>query len=232
MTDPKHSPSAGPTSGGSVLDPEWEAALRRGQEAEGEAGSVDAELALVHLLRHTREPEALVPEQLDAIWAQIGVELGASVEPAGAPWWRKAWIWWSAPALAAAAVLVVVVLDPGGESDNQADTVAQHSAPERFEAAKAGGDSLAQQGDAASAPSAAPEAAESAARGEAPAAGAGPGGARERASAGASGRSVSPFELSFAKLAPQGHLAIRVSVDQSRAELRSELLANARGGGR
>jgi len=218
MSDPKHSPSANPRQGGSVLDPEWEAALRRGQEAEGEAGSVDAELAFVHLLRHTREPEALAPDQLDAIWSQIGAGLEAEVEAGGSPWWRKAWVWWSAPALAAAAVLVVIVIDPGERAET---TIAQqdHSSEAKAEA-KAEESSPAAEPIAEGAPADA-EARERIATAE-PSIGSGRSG----------GGSKSPFEASFVKLAPHGRMAIRVSVDQSRAQLRSQLLASARGGGR
>ena len=105
MTENKPSPS--------VLDPEWEESLRRGQQEEGEAGSVEAELAFVHLFRHAREPEELSAEQLDKLWTEIEGEIA----PVREAWWRKAWVWWTAPAIAAAAVLVVVVIDPGSAQE-------------------------------------------------------------------------------------------------------------------
>lgn len=231
MTDSKQSPSAATPR---VLDPEWEETLRRGQEAEGESGSVEAELAFVHLLRHAREPEALAPEQLDAIWSAIEAE----VAPAGVPWWRKAWVWWSAPALAAAAVLVVVVLGPGKDD---ATIALQESAAKREDKAE----QRAEQQQSA-APTPAPAATEDARRAGAPLAaelaeesskkesvadeGFAPGGAATGTAG--KGGAGSSFEMSFAKLAPHGRLAIRVGVDQSRDELRSQLLAKARGGGR
>ncbi len=229
MTDSKHSPSAGPPRGGNVLDPAWEEELRRGQEVEGEAGSVDAELAFVHLLRHTREPEALAPEQLDSIWEAIE----ADVAPAGIPWWRKAWVWWSAPALAAAAVLVVVIAKPGDEPAVAVHDKAEDS--EKLEAAPAPASEAvdgANEGTERRIAEAAPdeeEASEQSADDDNQAPGFAVGGGRIR---GGVASNASPFEVSFAKLAPHGRLAIRVGVEQSRDELRSQLLAKARGGGR
>lgn len=230
MTQSNHSTRAGPANPGSgghagnVLDPEWEQALRRGQEAEGEAGSVDAELAFVHLLRHTREPEAISADQLDAIWSQIEAE----VAPAGEPWWRKAWVWWSVPALAAAAVLFVVVVDPSSEADSVAWSDSAPHADERVQQAES---------PSSAAPSEAGMADEEA-ESKADATD------RERKSGAASAtRGIAadavasrddqqaPFKNSFARLAPHGRAAIGVSVDQSRDELRARLLAKARGGG-
>lgn len=225
MTESKHSTRAGPPAGGNVLDPEWEQALRRGQEAEGEAGSVDAELAFVHLLRHTREPEAISVEQLDSIWADIQAE----VAPAGEPWWRKAWVWWSAPALAAAAVLFVVVVDPGSNEPSSVarDDSAAH-ADEQVERAEQPAAATPSEGFADSEVAEAEEAK------------AGPGkdkAASDKSRSAGAGQLATrddqqgAFETSFARLAPHGRAAIGVSVDQSRDELRSRLLAKARGGG-
>jgi hypothetical protein len=233
MTEPKQSPP--------VLDPEWEESLRRGQEEEGEAGSVDAELAFVHLFRHAREPEELSAEQLDAIWRDIEGE----VAPAHVAWWRKAWVWWMAPACAAAAVLLVVVMQPGESEDS---TVARQD--EQLQERK-----LAEAPPPSASPSpsssegvATPKAelAESEAQAEekgattspsrtgAPGgAGLGDGGARSRDIGGEVARVGQPsaLESHFARLAPHGRVALRVSVDVSRDELRDRLLDKARGGG-
>jgi hypothetical protein len=227
MTEPKNSPP--------VLDPEWEESLRRGQEEEGEAGSVDAELAFVHLFRHAREPEELSSDQLDAIWRDIEGE----VAPAHVAWWRKAWVWWMAPACAAAAVLLVVVMQPG---DTENPTVARQD--EQLQERK-----LAE----APPPSASPSPSEGAAtpkaeREESEAkrattssnrsgvpGGVGPGDGAAGATAGIGGvaRSGQPnaLESHFARLAPHGRVALRVTVDASRDELRDRLLDKARGGG-
>ena len=96
-----------------VLSEDWEVALRAGQEAEGLAGSVEDELAVVHLLRHARAPEGLAEARLDAVWADIDAELAAE---APAPWWRRPWTWIGATAFAtaaAAAVLVIVIPNAG-----------------------------------------------------------------------------------------------------------------------
>ncbi len=92
---------------GGVLDPQWEEELRRGQEADGGAGSVDAELAIVHLLRHARQPEALGDEAFDRIWSEVEAEV------APAPWWRRSWVAWGVPSVAvAAAAVALIVLVP------------------------------------------------------------------------------------------------------------------------
>jgi hypothetical protein len=222
MTDSKHN----------VLDPNWEEALRRGQEEEGEAGSVDAELAFVHLLRHAREPEAIAPEQLDAIWSAIENEVASAKEP----WWRKAWVWWSAPALAAAAVLVVVIANPSADETEVAlqDKQAESKADEKQSAAPAPANfDGAAEGTPAPLAEAVPAEAEEAAEKKLTMGDGGiPGAAAESARADNKGGSgMSAFEMNFVKLAPHGRLAVRVSVDQSRDELRSQLLAKARGGG-
>jgi hypothetical protein len=228
MTESKQSPP--------VLDPEWEESLRRGQEEEGEAGSVDAELAFVHLFRHAREPEELSSEQLDAIWREIEGE----VAPAHVAWWRKAWVWWMAPACAAAAVLLVVVVQPGDKHDSTvalevakqdamwgARTLAEAPAPSpsQIEGAAAAEEEAAEatpKEDAVS-PS-------RATMGAVPPAGM-PGAAGDGAGAVARSGQPSALESHFARLAPHGRVALRVSVDESRDELRDRLLDKARGGG-
>lgn len=95
------------TAARGVLDPAWEDELRRGQEAEGEAGSIEAELGIVHLLRHARAPEALTAADLDKLWAS---ELAPALTPT--PWWRRRWLWGAVPAVATAAVVMVIVRSP------------------------------------------------------------------------------------------------------------------------
>lgn len=104
---PRPDPRGSPPRAGGVLDPAWEDELRRGQEAEGEAGSVEPELAIVRLFRHARAPELMAPAELDALWAS---ELAPALAPA--PWWRRRWLWGALPALAAAAVVLVVIRGP------------------------------------------------------------------------------------------------------------------------
>ena len=226
MTENKHSPS--------VLDPEWEESLRRGQQEEGEAGSVEAELAFVHLFRHAREPEELSAEQLDKLWTEIEGEIA----PVREAWWRKAWVWWTAPAIAAAAVLVVV-MDPGSAQEQEPAIALQDKQAQQ-------GPELAEAPQAAPAPGAvegrakgkfAAEEAEAAPSDDDPGAPA-PSAKMDAISGGAGdGRAVartgqpSALESHFARLAPHGRVAVRVAVDESRDELRDRLLQKARGGG-
>lgn len=111
MRNAEQTPTTRPASG-SVLDPAWEDALRAAQAEEGEAGSVDAELAVIHLLRHARAPEALAPADLERLWSS---ELAPAITPL--PWWRRRWLWGVVPAAATAALLIVVLRDGGDDPD-------------------------------------------------------------------------------------------------------------------
>ena len=106
-----------------VLDPAWEDELRRGQEAEGEAGSIEDELAIVRLLRHARAPEALTAGELDKLWSG---ELAPALTPT--PWWRRRWLWGAVPAVATAAVVLVVVRGPDAPAP-EAATITASAAP-------------------------------------------------------------------------------------------------------
>ncbi len=102
----------------SVLDPGWEDALRAGQAEDGGVGSVDAELAVLHLFRHARAVEPLAPEALDQLWR---TEIAPQITPV--PWWRRRWLWGVVPVAATAALLVVVLRDPAHDtSASAADT--------------------------------------------------------------------------------------------------------------
>lgn len=103
---------------GAVLDPRWEVALRAGQEAEGEQGSIEDELAIIHLLRHARAPQALDDAAFDRAWDGIDAEFEQQAASTGwRAWLRRPWLFGGSAALAAAAaaVLVVVWSGPGPE---------------------------------------------------------------------------------------------------------------------
>jgi hypothetical protein len=95
---------------GAVLDPQWEVALRSGQAAEGEQGSVEDELAVIHLLRHARGPQSLDDAALDRVFGEV--EQTARAGSGWRAWLRQPWLLGGAMAAAAAAVLVVVVSNP------------------------------------------------------------------------------------------------------------------------
>lgn len=114
----EHDPATEPRPG-VVLDPKWEQALRAGQQAEGEQGSVEDELAIVHLLRHAAAPHALDDEAFDRVWDDLD---GALDEQAAASGWgararawlsSRPWLALSGVGVAAAAAAVLVVVWPG-----------------------------------------------------------------------------------------------------------------------
>ena len=106
-----------------VLDPAWEDELRAGQEQDGGAGSVDEELAALHLLRHLHEPQALSPDDLEGIWRSMEPELRPK------PWWQRAWFFVGAPALASGAALLLVLATPSPEDESAGSRVAVASSP-------------------------------------------------------------------------------------------------------
>ncbi len=211
-----------------VLDPAWEDELRAGQAAEGEQGSVEAELAMVHLLRHVREPEALAPDELDNLWRQIEAE----VAPAATPWWRKAWLWWAAPVAVTAAVLFVIVLPGDREADSTVARGDDERADERRESSAAAPAPAMQRMKEGEGGYMAEEASERAAS-AAPMPMAAPPADNAIGAGGLAMRSerAGGLEKSFAQLAPYGRVAIGTSVDASLDELREQLIVDARGGG-
>lgn len=115
-----------------MLTPEWEDALRAGQAEAGESGSVDAELAIVHLLRHARAPEP-APD-LDRLWSE---QISPAISPA--PWWRRKWLWGVVPAAATAALLVVVLRgDPQDAGPQMAAASPARALARQFEQLESG----------------------------------------------------------------------------------------------
>lgn len=114
--------------GTDVLDPAWEDALRAGQAEEGLSGSVEPELAIVHLLRHARAPEPLDDARFDRAWGAIEGELDRA---APVPWWKRPWtlVGGTAAVAAAAAVVLVIVLPKGPPGDDGRDLVGGGAGP-------------------------------------------------------------------------------------------------------
>lgn len=104
----------------SILDPAWEDALRAGQAEDGGAGSVEDELAVIHLLRHARAPERLDPAALDRLWT---AEIAPAITPVA--WWRRRWLWGVMPVAATAALLIVVLRGGDEQTTHVAQTAAQ-----------------------------------------------------------------------------------------------------------
>jgi hypothetical protein len=196
MTDRKHPER-------SVLDPEWEDALRRGQEAEGDAGSVDAELAVVHLMRHARRPEGIGDDRLDAVWGQMAGEV------APVRWWKRPWVIWAPVAAVAAVTLIVVVEPPEAEPTVAiADDAAQSedaSLPPALEAAReegVGGEAAAEPAPQGAASTASPQG------------------------------NAALLERQFSILEPKARAELGANIETQRGSLRYGLLDTAKGGGR
>ncbi len=151
-----------------VLDPTWEDALRAGQEQEGEAGSLERELAVLHLLRHARAAESMPETTLNELWTELEGQITE------VPWWRRKWVLWGAPVAAAAAVLLVVFTGTGPTTP---DIHATSQSP----------------------------------------------------AAGESAGTAILLEQQFSQLEPGARQVLAGRVDQSRGQMRGELLALARG---
>ena len=205
-----------------VLDPSFEDALVRGQEEDGGAGGLDDDLALVHLMRHAREPESLSPADLDGLWG--------SIEKEAFPQRRFAWsrmLWAALPIAAAAAITLVILMprDPGVPSElarSESKPAPGASAPTAAEEEARGRVDKKGKREAAE-----PEAAASRAEGAVAAADEADGAADRSSGASAS-------EQMFAQLAPGAKGELMGAVESSRRVLRNDLVATARrakGGG-
>jgi len=111
-----------------VVDDGWERELTAGQEAAGEHGDLDADLAMLHLLRHARAPEALGEDALEEVLGQVR----AASAPASTPWWRHRLVRWVAvPACAGLAVALIVRPGEGDRATVAATAAdAEHAATE------------------------------------------------------------------------------------------------------
>ncbi len=196
-----------------VIDPVWEDELRAGQEQDGGAGSVDDELAVLHLLRHLREPEVLGEADLEGIWRSMEPELKPK------RWWQRAWFLVGAPALAGGAALLVVLATPIQDSGP-----GDAAAVEPKVAVAEGAESTLKRELPAAAPRIQPTG--SAARTSADAVAAGSASVSGSASASASA-SVLEQHFSLLERGARRELAGRVDLDRARA--RGDLLARAQG---
>ena len=109
MTDPRP-PHRG------VFDDAWEQELAAGQDAAGGHGDLDADLAMVHLLRHARAPEVLGEDALEEVLGQVQ----AAHKGGATRWWRHRMIRWVAlPACASLTIALFI-----RSEDEAEDTVA------------------------------------------------------------------------------------------------------------
>lgn len=187
-----------------VLDPRWEDELRAGLEADGGQGSVERELEVLHVLRHTRAPEPIDESRLDALWGEIEAQAYPSAH--GTSWWRRRWWVAVVPAATAAAVLLFVTSPSERSGGTAGGTIARSEEANELSATSG------------AAPARAREQADSAAPAD--------GSARAERSAGAQVSSI--YEEQFAALAPRSRAVVTGAVEDGRSKLRAELIADAR----
>ena len=205
--------------GRGVLDPAWEEELERGREADEEApdaGSIEPELAMLHLLRHAREPEALSGAELDALWSDID----QAVSPASESWttrWRSAfslqWAKWAVPLAGAAALVVMFQSAP--EDAAPGSTVAMNQAERSAESEAGVVSELAAQDEKAAAESPGAGAAEK---------------ANEAPARSAPSSTAALLEQQFSMLEGRGRAQVDSNVQSQRTSLRSALIGQAKGG--
>ena len=202
--------------GRGVLDPAWEEELERGRAADDEApdaGSIEPELAMLHLLRHAREPESLSPVELDDMWSDISQAVAPErswLSRLGAAFSGQ-WARWLMPVAGAAAI--VLIFQNGGSSEDAAPAVAMESKAEPT--AAPGGPTAqdaAREADNKDANESAPPAAQA---------------AKTRAN---SGSTAAVLEQQFSLLEARGREKVDSSVQTQRTSLRSALIGQARGG--
>ena len=123
---------------GVVLDPQWEVALRAGQQAEDDQGSVEDELAVVHLLRHARAPQAIDEDALDSLWGDLDAALEEERAQTGwRAWLRRPWVLAGGLGTAAAAAAVLVMVWAPTTEDPSAPSTPQVAQVQESERGKA-----------------------------------------------------------------------------------------------
>ena len=193
-----------PESKPGVLHEAWERELIAGQTEAGEAGDLEADLAMVHLLRHARAPEALRDEDAERVLTQVR----AATRPRR--FWEARWArlarWVAVPAAAGLVALVLSRPEEGLDG--------LKGGPGSELVARAPGDRPSVDAEASEAE------ASLAAEAAVPADGATPDAAATR-----------PLhEVQFAALAPSDRASVRDVVGRSRTSVRHDWLLGIGGG--
>jgi hypothetical protein len=197
----------------------WEEILRRGRDEDaGEevAGSVESDLAYIHLMRHARRPEAMSDDDLDRVWREVD----GAIAPERVPFWKRSWVRALMPVAGVAAAVLFVVVQSGDDATVATATQdAKQAEPGAvLEEAESAGGGAAASGQPARA---AKVAAEPAAQAEA-----------EPAEGDAALPSPAQIlESQFQTLEPAARAQVNHSVDGGRGAMRSALLGQALGAG-